>query len=101
MCGGGTVVGKILKSIPVVGDVSRAISPDPKPGGGGGAASSTGAPTTAAVKEAVASQRAMESEAQGRAGTMLTGAQGVSVGMEKLQKKKLLGAVSKLGGGQG
>jgi hypothetical protein len=51
-----------------------------------------------AVQDAVENQRKVEGEAQGREGTMLTGAQGVSIGMEKLQKKKLLGTKSPLGG---
>jgi hypothetical protein len=68
-------------------------------GGGGPAPAPTPeAPKATDVKEAVDQQRKVEGEAKGREGTMLTGAQGVSVGMEKLQKKKLLGAVGKLGG---
>lgn len=52
-----------------------------------------------AVQDAVDKVRNVEGEAQQtREGTMLTGAQGVSIGMEKLQKKKLLGARSPLGG---
>lgn len=51
-----------------------------------------------AIDDAVNKQRSTEQAAQGREGTILSGAQGVSVGMEKLQKKKILGAVSKLGG---
>lgn len=51
-----------------------------------------------AIDDAVNKQRATEGATQGREGTILSGAQGVSVGMEKLQKKKILGAVSKLGG---
>jgi hypothetical protein len=51
-----------------------------------------------AVQDAVENQRKVEGEAKGREGTMLTGAQGVSIGMEKLQKKKLLGVKSPLGG---
>ena len=51
-----------------------------------------------AVQDAVDKQRAAEGGSQGREATMLTGAQGVSIGMEKLQKKKLLGTATKLGG---
>lgn len=52
-----------------------------------------------AVADAVDKVRNVEGEGQQtREGTMLTGAQGVSIGMEKLQKKKLLGARSPLGG---
>jgi hypothetical protein len=51
------------------------------------------------VQDAVENVRKVEGEGtQTREGTMLTGAQGISVGMEKLQKKKLLGARSTLGG---
>ena len=72
-------------------------------GGGGGPAAPTPAPETPkvddkAVKDAIDKQRAAEGGAQGRESTMLTGAQGVSIGMEKLQKKKLLGTPTKLGG---
>ena len=72
-------------------------------GGGGGApapAPVVEAPKTsdAAVTDAVEKQRKVEGEAAGREATMLTGAQGVSIGMEKLQKKKLLGVRSPLGG---
>lgn len=81
MCGG--FIGKTL-------GLSGGSAPAPTP--------APEAPKTQDVKEAVQQQRAMEGEAKGREGTMLTGAQGVAVGMEKLQKKKLLGAVSKLGG---
>ena len=52
-----------------------------------------------AVADAVENVRKVEGEGtQTREGTMLTGAQGVSIGMEKLQKKKLLGTRSPLGG---
>ena len=52
-----------------------------------------------AVADAVENVRKVEGEGtQTREGTMLTGAQGISVGMEKLQKKKLLGTRSPLGG---
>ena len=53
-----------------------------------------------AVKEAVQNMRkdGMQAPEQTREGTMLTGAQGVSIGMEKLVKKKLLGSRSPLGG---
>lgn len=53
-----------------------------------------------AVSEAVDKVRAQQGEGgqQTREGTMLTGAQGITVGMEKLQKKKLLGTRSPLGG---
>lgn len=71
--------------------------------GGGGAPAPAAAPDTPkvddkAVRDAVDKQRAAEGGAQGRESTMLTGAQGVSIGMEKLQKKKLLGTPTKLGG---
>lgn len=71
--------------------------------GGGGAPAPAPAPEAPAagdkaVQDAVDKQRKVEGEAQGREGTMLTGAQGVSIGMEKLQKKKLLGVKSPLGG---
>lgn len=72
-------------------------------GGGGGAPAPTKAPDTPkvddkAVQDAVDKQRSAEGGSSGRESTMLTGAQGVSIGMEKLQKKKLLGTASKLGG---
>lgn len=64
------------------------------------AAAAPSAPTAndKAVTDAVEKQRSTEAQSQGREGTILSGAQGVSVGMEKLQKKKILGAVGKLGG---
>jgi hypothetical protein len=72
-------------------------------GGGGGAPAPAATPDTPkvddkAVRDAVDKQRSAEGGAQGRESTMLTGAQGVSIGMEKLQKKKLLGTPTKLGG---
>lgn len=83
MCGG--FVGKVL-------GMSPSSAPTP--------AAAPDAPKTSdkAVSDAVENQRKVEGEAQGREGTMLTGAQGVSIGMEKLQKKKLLGTKSPLGG---
>jgi hypothetical protein len=72
-------------------------------GGGGGAPAPAKTPDTPkvddkAVQDAVDKQRSAEGGAANRESTMLTGAQGVSIGMEKLQKKKLLGTASKLGG---
>jgi len=72
-------------------------------GGGGGTPAPSKAPDTPkvddkAVQDAVDKQRSAEGGSSGRESTMLTGAQGVSIGMEKLQKKKLLGTASKLGG---
>lgn len=72
-------------------------------GGGGGPAPAAKAPDTPkvddkAVQDAVDKQRSAEGGAANRESTMLTGAQGVSIGMEKLQKKKLLGTATKLGG---
>lgn len=72
-------------------------------GGGGSAPAPTKTPEAPkvddkAVQDAVDKQRAAEGGSQGRESTMLTGAQGVSIGMEKLQKKKLLGTATKLGG---
>ena len=72
-------------------------------GGGGSPAPAAKAQETPkvddkAVQDAVDKQRSAEGGAQGRESTMLTGAQGVSIGMEKLQKKKLLGTATKLGG---
>lgn len=83
MCGG--FIGKTL-----------GLSPSAPPA----VAAAPEAPKTSdkAVQDAVENQRKVEGEAQGREGTMLTGAQGVSIGMEKLQKKKLLGTKSPLGG---
>lgn len=83
MCGG--FVGKLL-------GMSSGAAP--------AVAAAPEAPKTSdkAVQDAVENQRKVEGEAQGREGTMLTGAQGVSIGMEKLQKKKLLGTKSPLGG---
>ena len=84
MCGGW--LGKTLGLAP-----SSPAAPAPTPE----------APKTSdkAVQEAVENVRKVEGEGtQTREGTMLTGAQGISVGMEKLQKKKLLGARSTLGG---
>lgn len=85
MCGGW--LGKTLGLAP-----SSPAAPAPTPA----------APKTSdkAVAEAVDQVRKVEGEGgqQTREGTMLTGAQGISVGMEKLQKKKLLGTRSPLGG---
>ena len=71
--------------------------------GGSGPSAPAPAPETPkvddkAVRDTIDKQRAAEGGAQGRESTMLTGAQGVSIGMEKLQKKKLLGTPTKLGG---
>jgi len=84
MCGGW--LGKTLGLAP-----SSPAAPAPAPE----------APKTSdkAVADAVDQVRKTEGEGtQTREGTMLTGAQGVSIGMEKLQKKKLLGTRSPLGG---
>jgi hypothetical protein len=84
MCGGW--LGKTLGLAP-----SSPAAPAPTPE----------APKTSdkAVQDAVQNVRKDgEGPEQTREGTMLTGAQGISVGMEKLQKKKLLGTRSPLGG---
>jgi hypothetical protein len=84
MCGG--FVGKLLGMTPSAAPAAAAAPEAPKT-------------SDKAVADAVDKVRNIEGEGQQtREGTMLTGAQGVSIGMEKLQKKKLLGARSPLGG---
>jgi len=84
MCGG--IIGDILGTNRSSAPSAPAKTPD------------TPAVDDKAVRDAIDKSRAAEAGASGRESTMLTGAQGVSIGMEKLQKKKLLGTPTKLGG---
>jgi len=88
MCGG--IIGDIMGAFKGKGSSSAPSAPAPAP--------ATPTVDDKAVRDAIDRSRAAEAGSGGRQSTMLTGAGGISIGMEKLQKKKLLGTPSKLGG---